>query len=110
MWRAGGGGEDAVRQGADGVAEEGERGTLLLFAGLNGRTGHGLGLAAGVGAVAAEDLAVDDRGSQRLFGLVVGRGPVRFEQEAEPGVRKEKKMKGKKKNLRLFSFFFRYFF
>lgn len=78
------GSEQASEDAAAGVADEGEGVEGFLLAGLQDGAEYDLRLAAGGGAVAAEDFAVDDGCFQRLLGAVIGRGNVRVQQEDKP--------------------------
>ena len=57
-----------------------------MLAGLDCGAGDFLGSAAGVRAIAAENLAIDNGGAQRLLGLMIGGRHCRIQQEQEPSV------------------------
>ena len=69
---------------AEGVAEEVKDIDGLVLAGLQDRRNYSLCFAAGVGAVAAPDFAVDDRRLQSLFGAMIRGLDLRVDQEQEP--------------------------
>ena len=68
----GGSSKKVAENATEGIAEKGEDIHGFVQAGLQHRGGGRLRLAAGAGAVAAPDLAVDDWRLQGLLGAVIG--------------------------------------